>query len=303
MMAEDVDDVLAGRTPRHRAGWREPELGEGTIVAGAALRPPAPPTRARGRRRRWHVRLTLVVLLALATAVYFDNRPGDARFWRRIVNAVKSAAVVTEAETFGVRSSAPPGALPTHGSPADAAGGSASTPRAAEPPAPEPAAEPTTEPARANAPEPAAPAADEPAPEPSPLAAAAVPAPVRAAEPSPSPAADPAPLPAGSRGQLAIDFEHHLRDGKLQVWVDGGSVFDADFDAQETRRILAFTVRRGLVQEVVPLPPGPHEVTVRVQWEDNVRTARIAGTFDAGATRRLDVSVARLGGKLSLRWK
>jgi hypothetical protein len=42
---------------------------------------------------------------------------------------------------------------------------------------------------------------------------------------------------------------------------------------------------------------------VQVKWGDNVRTARIAGRFAAGATRRLDVGVGRIGGKLSLDWK
>jgi hypothetical protein len=104
-------------------------------------------------------------------------------------------------------------------------------------------------------------------------------------------------------GELAIDFEHHLREGNLQVWVDGTPVFDSDFDAQETKKIFAFTVRKGVVQEVVPLPAGAHEVRVQVRWDDNVRTASIEGTFEPGATRRLDVGVGRIGGKLSLRWK
>jgi hypothetical protein len=117
-----------------------------------------------------------------------------------------------------------------------------------------------------------------------------------AADPSPSP-------PAGEPGHLAIQFEHHLRRGNLQVWVDGVPVFDEDFDAQATRRILALTLRRGVVQEVLTLPPGVHEVTVQVKWDDHVKTSRISGRFAPGATRRLDVAVARIGGRLSLDWK
>jgi hypothetical protein len=104
-------------------------------------------------------------------------------------------------------------------------------------------------------------------------------------------------------GRLAIEFEHHLRRGNLQVWVDGAPVFDEDFDAQQTRRILALKLRRGVLQEVLSLPPGPHEVTVQVSWDDHVKTSRIAGHFEPGATRRLDVAVARIGGRLSLNWK
>jgi hypothetical protein len=63
-LAEDIADVLAGRDPRHRAGWKAPERGEGTLVRatpGAEAEPmdlplqsidePRPqPAPARGRR-------------------------------------------------------------------------------------------------------------------------------------------------------------------------------------------------------------------------------------------------------------
>lgn len=104
-------------------------------------------------------------------------------------------------------------------------------------------------------------------------------------------------------GRLIVDFEHHLKRGTLRVWIDDKLALDEDFDSRRTRKILAFELREGLVQEVLTLPPGEHEVRVQVRWDDNVRTARIAGGFRSGATRRLDVTVARITGKLSLEWK
>ncbi|HVR72433.1 MAG TPA: serine/threonine-protein kinase [Vicinamibacteria bacterium] len=273
MMAEDVEDVLAGRPPRHRGGWTAPEAGEGTLVSTAGMppaRPPAPVAAARPvRRRPWRTRLVLVALLAATTAVYFYVRPGDARFWRRIVAAVRQAAVVQEAETLW----------------SDDAG--------ARPPAPAPAAPPPVpSPAAAVVAPTLAALGDEPAD--------AQPAPGAEAESG----ADPSPSPdAREPGRLAIEFEHHLCRGNLQIWVDGAPVFDEDFGAQATRRILALKLRRGVVQEVLALPPGRHEVTVQVRWDDNVKTSRISGTFAPGATRRLDVAVARIGGRLSLDWK
>jgi hypothetical protein len=124
-----------------------------------------------------------------------------------------------------------------------------------------------------------------------------------AKEEQPASAQHAASSESASSGTLAIDFEHHLRHGRLQVWVDDAPVYDAPFDAQETRRLVAFTLNRGVVQEVLALAPGRHEVRVQVKWEDNVATGRIAGTFTAGATRRLDVGIGRIGGKLSLDWK
>jgi serine/threonine-protein kinase len=283
MMADDIADVLAGLPPRHRQGWVPPEVGDGTIIAGAALKPAAAPASAK-RRRRWPFRLSLVVLLGTATGVYFLDQPGDARFWRRIVEAVKRAAVVAEPEAGSVeapaRNSAPSGG-------AEAQPASEPEPDGLAPSAQEPALRPV----RAETGTAARRGEDAPAASDS---AAGVPA--AAAEPTPAP--EPGPT-----GELAIDFEHHLREGNLQVWVDGAPVFDSDFDAQETKKILAFTVRKGFLQEVVPLAPGDHEVKVQVKWDDNVRTASIAGTFEPGATRRLDVGVGRIGGKLSLRWK
>jgi serine/threonine-protein kinase len=282
MMAEDVDDVLAGRPPRHRDGWTAPETGEGTLVAADSLRPARPPAPAAWtapparRRRHWPMRLALVALLAATTAAYFYVRPGDARFWRRIVAAVKQAAVVQEAETLWT----------------EHVGQQPAPPRPAPSPEPRPAATPAAAPR-------------DPAKDGAALAAAygdeasepEAPAAAKEAAPEPSPAAE-----EGEPGHLAIQFEHHLRRGNLRVWVDGDPVFDEDFDAQATRRILALKLRRGVVQEVLTLRPGPHEVTVQVSWDDHVKTSRISGTFAPGATRRLDVAVARLGGRLSLDW-
>jgi serine/threonine-protein kinase len=287
MMAEDVDDVLAGRPPRHREGWTAPEIGEGTVVAAATLLPGRPPALGkaaprRSARRRWGTRLGLVALLAATTAAYFYVRPNDARFWRRIVTAVRQAAVVQEAETLWSDHVRPPPAEP-------------------RPVAPSPPSSPAMAAASARAPgtdrleSPTVLAtegtADDDAPEADPDARSAE------TETEPTPPAD-----EGDPGHLAIQFEHHLRRGNLRVWVDGDPVFDEDFDAQVTRRILALKLRRGVVQEVLTLRPGRHEVTVQVTWGDNVKKSRISGTFAPGATRRLDVAVARIGGRLSLDW-
>jgi serine/threonine-protein kinase len=277
LMAEDIQDVLDGRPPRHRIGWTEPEVGEGTLVAAATLLGAAPalsPRPRRSRSRRWLTRLALITLLGATTAAYFYVRPGDARFWRRIVAAVQQAAVVQDAETLWTEhvGERPPRVTPTE--------------RAPEPQA---AAVAAAAPPSRTIERPPAPADDV-----EDVEAAAQPA---EAVPDPSP-----PAEEGEPGHLAIQFEHHLRQGKLRVWVDGDPVFDEDFDAQVTHRILALKLRRGTVQEVLTLRPGRHEVIVQVSWGDNVKTSRISGTFAPGATRRLDVAVARIGGRLSLDW-
>jgi hypothetical protein len=85
--------------------------------------------------------------------------------------------------------------------------------------------------------------------------------------------------------------------------VDGKLALEEKLDSRVTRKILALEVRKGTVEEVVSLPPGQHEIRVQVSWGKNVKSERIRGTFEPGATRRLEVKVARLRGNLSLDWR
>ncbi|HEV7500789.1 MAG TPA: hypothetical protein VGQ33_12335, partial [Vicinamibacteria bacterium] len=115
--------------------------------------------------------------------------------------------------------------------------------------------------------------------------------------------ADPPPAKARPSGELAIEFEHHLKHGNLQVWVDDARVVNDDFDGRITRKILSFELRKGLVQQRLALAPGRHSVRVTVRWDDNTKTARITGAFHPGVARKLDVEVSRIGGKLGLSWR
>src|SRR6266540_4057533 len=121
--------------------------------------------------------------------------------------------------------------------------------------------------------------------------------------PSPSPATRPSGRETATPGKLAIDFQHDLRRGNLQVWVDGKRVLDEDFDGRVTRRTLSFAQDSGVAQPALTLSPGRHDVRVQVKWEDHVTTARLFGTFRSGASRRLDVQVARARGNVGLSWK
>jgi hypothetical protein len=137
------------------------------------------------------------------------------------------------------------------------------------------------------------------------VAPAAEPRRGRAPDPTPAPAEDEAavaPVPEGE-GRLAIDFEHHLRSGRIQVWVDEEQVLDEELDSRVTRKILSVRLRKGEVEEVLHVSAGKHEVRVRVAWSDKVRTRRISGVFADGQTRRLEVRVSRIFNELSLKWQ
>jgi serine/threonine-protein kinase len=138
------------------------------------------------------------------------------------------------------------------------------------------------------------------------------------AQPSPPVHASAAPAAAAARpelrpvtpaaaaaptGRLAIDFEHHLKGGRLRLWVDDDLVLEEELDSRVTKKILSFRVRKGLVDETLEVPAGRRQVKVQVRWDDNIKTETTSGTFKPDATRRLEIRVSRLLGGLSLRWK
>jgi hypothetical protein len=338
MMAEDIEDVLGGRPPRHRAAWTPTPSGDRTIASsgpaldGAAALDLVEDTRAAPPpRRRWRSRLEwwAFVAVAAAGAVHFSLRPEDGAFWlglgreahRRLsvltapapgrieprpVPATPSPEpVITPTPDVTALASPEPGADPQPD-------GKAETPA---PPAEGPSVETPSTPAEPPAAAATVRAPDETPPTTSPVPAAGEP-PVAAATPSPSPspprptpklprskpASPPARKPAPS-AWLSIGFEHHLESGTLEVWVDGKSLVKEALDSRVTRKLLMLELRTGSVQQTLTLTPGRHEVRVCLRSSDDTRTARATRTFKAGATRRLEVNASRLGGGLSLEWK
>jgi hypothetical protein len=316
-MAEDIDDVLAGRPPRHRGGWTPPPVGTGTVASARGddlpelALDPADERRPSRPRRRGRTTVTLLALLGAVSAVYFYLHPSDFQFWRRAVAEARKTRIAEEVRAWwsriGVESpeappasmasvpSAPPASLAVLPSapPSTDVGASPLSGPSAEPASSPPRADVATE-AAAAAPGLASPAIasipeDEPDPSPPPA--------------RPSISAKAAPAKGNVPGQLAIEFEHHLRHGNLQVWVDDVRVVDEDFDGRVTRKLLSLELHKGLVQQRLTLSPGRHDVRVDVRWDDNSKSARISGVFRPGASRQLDVQVSRIGGKLSLAWK
>jgi hypothetical protein len=108
---------------------------------------------------------------------------------------------------------------------------------------------------------------------------------------------------AAEPARLAIDFDHHLRSGTLEVWVDDEPVLEQPIQGRVTQKVLSFRLRKGSVQETLEIATGPHEVRVQVSWDGRRRSARITGEFKPGLTRRLDVNVDRLTRELTLDWR
>ena len=304
-MAEDVDDILAGRPPRHRARWTPPPVGAGTVASARGedlpelSLDPVETSRPR-RRRRGRTTVILLALLGLVSAAYFHLHPSDWQFWRRAAREARKTRIVEEVRAWWGRIG-----LESPEAPAPAVAPSAAPPtivEASPPPSPSPEVSPVAPPPVASAPTAApseAPVASIPEDDPDPSTSPAAPSlPVKGPEAAPPPSAR-----GRASGQLVIEFEHHLKHGNLQVWVDDTRVVDDDFDGRIARKILSFELRKGLVQQRLALAPGRHDVRVTVRWDGNAKTARISGEFRPGASRTLDVQVSRIGGKLGLDWK
>jgi serine/threonine protein kinase len=103
--------------------------------------------------------------------------------------------------------------------------------------------------------------------------------------------------------RLSIDFKHPLEKGTLVVSVDGAKVLERRVSGTLKKSLFGIKIREGRLLQVVDLPPGRHEIVVRVSWGDGERTSGIAGSFTAGATRRLSAKVGRIGRPLSVEWE
>jgi serine/threonine-protein kinase len=112
----------------------------------------------------------------------------------------------------------------------------------------------------------------------------------------------PPPAVTGSQAGMLVDFQHPLRSGRLRIWVDQQLMLDENL-AGRVKKLLAIKVRQGSVQEQVPLAPGRHEIRVQVDWDDNERSERISGMFKEAQTRRLEVRLGRVRKNLSVDWK
>jgi serine/threonine-protein kinase len=268
-MAEDIEDILAGRVARHRAEWSVPARAESesatvaetddplaflqselgltntNTIAGSAARALMPTVEL----PRPIARVAAPVGIAedatsdLAPDAFVLAAAGPGRRARPRVSMLAAAValVATVAMGFSARPMEP-------GSPTSTVRG------------------------------------------PAPPAAAAVPAPAP-------------PAPPSDVARLAIDVDHPLKQGRLRLWVDGTLRLEQTLGRRAVVKVAA-RPRGGSARSVIDLEPGVHDVRVQIAWDDNVRTERVRGTFRPGDRRLL---AARLRGffrtTLSLRWQ
>ena len=270
-MAEDIEDVLAGRTARHRAEWSAPARAEsepGTVadtddplaflqselgltntntIAGSAARALMPTVELPRPRARAEVPVEIAhadtsdlapEACPPAARAGADQRPRAS--WL----AAAALLMATVAMGFSARPLDSASATPTVSGPA-------------------------------------------------PALPAAVVASVTEAPRAPAP----------DVARLAIAVDHSLKQGRLRLWVDGTLRLERTLGRRDVTKV-ASRPRGGSARSIIDLEPGVHDVRVQIAWDDNVRTEHVRGTFRPGDRR---VLAARLRGffrrSLSLHWQ
>lgn len=115
-------------------------------------------------------------------------------------------------------------------------------------------------------------------------------------EASATPAIDP------TRSRIRLSVEHPFENGRLIAWIDGVLVYDTKLQATGSRRIVAFKVREGRVEKLLDVEPGPHEVRVEVTWDQGRRASTKVVDVASGSTGLLEVRVGRMSKDLNLSW-
>lgn len=311
-MAEDLEDILAGRPPRHRTGWIRPRRGEGTLVAlGGAQGEelfeleivPQEGTGARRRSLAAPLSLLLLVLGLAAATVWREGFAEGVAYLRAQAPSPLALEAVLQTVLPSPQAEPAAEASPAAGAPAADAAATAGEVDGEDEPAPEGVVDATGVAETLSAEIPAAlPGPLAPPPTPGSVSAPGTEAPSAAQTPGPAPVVT-TPPPSLTKGRLSVNLEHHLKSGSLLLWVDGKLVLNEKLDSRVTKKVVFFRMRQGSLQEVLTLSPGRHEVRAEVRSGKDVRTERISGTFKAGATKRLEIRLSRFLGKMSLAWK
>jgi serine/threonine-protein kinase len=103
--------------------------------------------------------------------------------------------------------------------------------------------------------------------------------------------------------RLRVEFDHHLKYGTMRAWIDDDLRLERELTPSSTRNLLFTRLYRGRVAETMEVAPGNHRVRVEVAWEGRRRVAQTFGRFDAGGTRRLEVTVGMLRPSVGLEWQ
>jgi serine/threonine-protein kinase len=316
-MAEDLDEVLAGGTPKHAGA-----VGRSTAPARAAAEDPLLEGLVAPRRSSAPDPSSALASL-LDEATHSIPRPQAspapaskpaARRWVAAAGAVIGVALLAAAAfIYGPRRPAPEVAVaPSVSIPPQPEVSALPTPKAispdvflgpgANPAAPSvPLATPDMTPASAGPPAstsspPVVEAKERPAPR-TPTAES----PTTDVSAAGEVAAVTLPQPV-ARTRIRFNVEHPLENGRLIVWIDGVVAFEEKLRAPVSKKIVAIKVREGRIEKLLDVEPGRHEVRVEVTWGQERRVATKVADAAPGATGLIEVRVGGINKGLTLQW-
>ena len=278
--AEDLEDVIAGRPPRHRKGWAPPQLTEGgTLMVQAPAVPaapsiakpkapvpaPSPPQPARPtarprpkpRRRRGRWLLLLVSVATLAGLLVTSS------YWRTHLRPLLSPSSETERKQ----------ALSSIEVAADEAASRVQegARRLAA----------LVEEERGTSAPPAEPGAP-------PLPAAAAPvAPPPAAPELEGPVVSMLPEDPATIGRLSLSVVDGVPDALLSIWLDEALVCRSRLAGGPEP--IVFRLAEGGYHGVLTVEPGDHLVRARLETAGGALEDQVPATFTAGLSRHLDI--------------
>jgi serine/threonine protein kinase len=280
-MAEDLEDLLAGRAASH-ALFAGPTSAP---RASGGLAPPDPldafleelPLLESGSNpgAKAAVSEAETVPARVSPAVRTASRPP----WLLPATAVGVWAVLAVVTN---RALSPPVATTS-------AAATTSTTMAAQ--LASPTTDPTTVPTQAPTQAPTAPPT-----------AAPTAAPVTAVTPRPKAQAAATPSPEAEKTRIRLTVEHPFENGRLVAWIDGVLVYEMKLQAPVSKKVVAFKVREGRAEKLLDLEPGRHEVRVEVTWEQDHRVRTKVVDVAPGSTGLLEVRVGRMSKDLRLEW-
>jgi serine/threonine protein kinase len=105
-----------------------------------------------------------------------------------------------------------------------------------------------------------------------------------------------------AKSRLRLSIEHPFENGRLIVWIDGVLVYEMKLQAPVSKRVVGVKVREGRAETLLDLEPGRHEVRVEVTWEQDRRVSTKLVDVAPASTGLLEVRVGRMSKDLKLEW-
>jgi len=302
-MADDFEDVIASRPPRHALAPVTPDedpLGH-LVPTGTSS---APPAAAPARDDLSKLLDETMPLSPRPPAIGAETAKVVTKSKPRLgVIALTVLAVI--AVGVGVMS----------------LGGAFLLRHASQPPeAPAPTvivttSEPTPETSPTSAPidAPTVEAAAEPTVLPSAAAAATLPA--AHTKPTDAPTSAPTTAPTAAehvataappkpqlKGHIHLVVDHPIEQGRMVVWLDGVVALETKLHAEVAKKLVALKTHKGRFENTLDVEPGRHEIKVEVSWNESRRTETQIADVKDGQTGLLSVHVGGLTSDLSLAW-